>query len=120
MELGIFLANPLGDISIPQLLIDAGTLIIALVGFAFAMREANNKRFDSKADVSRVVKIEEDMDCVKDKKADTTYVDRQISGIHHRITENEAHTLTTLQHIEDNQGNMLEHIMQILKDMPKK
>jgi hypothetical protein len=119
MELEILLTNPLGSISFFQLLIDAGMLIVVLVTFVIGTNKANQEKFDKKADVERVVKIEEEMDCVREKKSDVDYVRELNRALHHRIDENEKHTISILNQIQQNQEVMQSDIKDILKMMPR-
>lgn len=111
----LILSNPLGSISFFQLIIDAGMLIIVLVTFIIASNKSYQDKFDSKASNDRVVKIEEDMELVKERKADADYVRELNRATHHRIDETNAHIIGILNKIQDTQGVIQGDIKDILK-----
>ena len=114
MEL-LLISNPLGSISVFQLIIDAGMLIIVLVTFIIASNKSYQDKFDGKASNERVIKIEEDMECIKEKKADADYVRELNRAAHHRIEETNLYTLGILNQIQSSQAVIQEDIKDILK-----
>ncbi|MFA5299524.1 MAG: hypothetical protein WC389_15145 [Lutibacter sp.] len=114
------LANLLSNFSLASFAIEVGMLIIAVIVMNMANRKAIEDKYEKKADKEKVDCIEKEVKIIHDKKADTDYVKEQVRSIHHRITEHETNTLVTLNRMESNQSEMLKHIMEILKEMPRK
>jgi hypothetical protein len=100
-------------------LIGLAGFIIVLLGFIWSVNTSIDKKIQEKADQKRVIKIEENMECLEKTKADADYVKEQVRAVHHRITANEGHTLGILNQMQDNQNTMMADIKDILKNQRK-
>lgn len=121
------LLDILSNFNLPSFAIEVAMLVVAIIVMNMTTKKAFEEKFDKKADVVRVKKIEDsidkidiDMDCIKEKKAEVDYVDKQIRAVYHSMKENNDNVKIILSQIQSGQNIMEKDIKEILKTMPRK
>ena len=103
----------LQTLNLPALLIQLGLLIVSVIGVHQATKRAYERKQDEfsgkielKADNSKVDKMADSLI----KKADVSYVDKEIRGVHHRIDE-------TTNFIKEGQSQIMQQQKEMQKDI---
>lgn len=111
------LLTEIANVNVFQVIIEFSVLVITVIGFFIAINKASKDKFEAKADVTRVLKIESDMECIEKAKADTDYVKELNRAVHHRIDESNDNMKGLLTQIQAKQETMNSNIFEILKMM---
>ncbi len=100
-------------------MLQLGVFIVTVIGLTLSNRRAYERKFESKADGSRVDKIENKMEQCERESATVVYVDKQIRSVYHVIENETKSTDKKMDMLIAQQAEMNKNIKDILLLLPK-